>query len=363
MSNAALCATSTVSCAKAWNAGSTAPMRRLAGAPSPGVMPWIGIDAAGIAPPRVDELVEALLPQQPAVDDARRADLDDLVAGRRRQARGLGVEHGVGQLGQRAVVELARSAPARGEQVEVVVLGPAVAVQAAARPRAAPGRRPAAAGSGRRPRGAPARARTTARRRGARPRRAPSAPACSPPMRIGSVSQLDDGLGAHGLPGPHQVELGARPGAAPGAAASELDLVLVDQPRRPGRPAPAAANSCPPAATARASTSPARRGSRSLRSMRRSRRGDQVGAQHVLERPARLQRRATARGEVARCAGSSRATSSRITPRKRSRIAALDVGVVEHLDRRLHVAQRRAAALGQAVQQLVARATRPRSRA
>jgi hypothetical protein len=45
------------------------------------------------------------------------------------------------------------------------------------------------------------------------------------------------------------------------------------------------------------------------------------------------------------------ATSSRTTPRKRSRMAASSVGVVQHLHRRLQVAQRRAAAFGQAVQQ------------
>ena len=48
MSKAALCATSTVSCAKAWKAGSTVS---IAGAPATmsGVMPWIGIEASGMS--------------------------------------------------------------------------------------------------------------------------------------------------------------------------------------------------------------------------------------------------------------------------------------------------------------------------
>ncbi len=48
MSNAALCATSTVSCAKAWKAGSTWSM---VGWPTTisGWMPWIGIVTAGMA--------------------------------------------------------------------------------------------------------------------------------------------------------------------------------------------------------------------------------------------------------------------------------------------------------------------------
>jgi hypothetical protein len=43
--------------------------------------------------------------QQLAVDQPRGADLDDLVAAGRVQAGGLGVEHGVGQLDQRALVQ------------------------------------------------------------------------------------------------------------------------------------------------------------------------------------------------------------------------------------------------------------------
>jgi hypothetical protein len=82
MSNAALWPTSTVSWANAWKAGSTVS-----------IVGWprhhLRADAVdrhrglGDRPPRIDELLEALVPAQLAVDDARRADLDDLVAGRR----------------------------------------------------------------------------------------------------------------------------------------------------------------------------------------------------------------------------------------------------------------------------------------
>ena len=104
MSKAALCATSTVSCAKVWKAGSTLSMRRLA-------LHHLGRDAVdrdagrGNVALRVDQLLEAFLPAQLAADDARRADLDDLVALGRVEAGGLGVEHGVGQLGQRPLVQ------------------------------------------------------------------------------------------------------------------------------------------------------------------------------------------------------------------------------------------------------------------
>ena len=102
--------TSTVSCAKAWNAGRTSA---IVGWPASisGRMPWIGDRGRGDRAPRIDQLLEALLAQQLAVDDAHRADLDDLVAAGRVEPGGLGVEHGVGQLGQRPLVELARSAP------------------------------------------------------------------------------------------------------------------------------------------------------------------------------------------------------------------------------------------------------------
>jgi hypothetical protein len=85
--------------------------------------------AAGIAL-RVDQLLEALLPAQLAVDDARGADLDDLVAlgsgsGRWSRCRTRCRPARPAAVGQRGV------ALAGGEEVEVVVLGPAVAVHEA----------------------------------------------------------------------------------------------------------------------------------------------------------------------------------------------------------------------------------------
>ena len=50
MSNAALWATSTVSWAKAWKAGSTSVMRGWPRTMS-GVMPWMGMEAAGMLRP------------------------------------------------------------------------------------------------------------------------------------------------------------------------------------------------------------------------------------------------------------------------------------------------------------------------
>ena len=91
-------------------------------------------------------------------------------------------------------------------------------------------------------------------------------------------------------------------------------------------------------------------------SMRRTRGGDQVGAEHVLQRPARPQSARAACAASVRMrpliacdlvahhtAGSARAST------RRGR------GQLEHFDRCLHVAERGAAALGQSVQQPVAR--------
>jgi hypothetical protein len=55
---------------------------------------------------RIDQLVEGFRLEQLAIDDAGRADLDDLVALGRIEAGGFGIEDGEGQLGEQAVVQL-----------------------------------------------------------------------------------------------------------------------------------------------------------------------------------------------------------------------------------------------------------------
>ena len=87
-----------------------------------------GDAGGGHAALRIDELLEALLPAQLARDDAAGADLDDLVAGAGVEAGGLGVENGVGQIGQGRVGQSRAGAAGGGgpEEVEVVELGPAV---------------------------------------------------------------------------------------------------------------------------------------------------------------------------------------------------------------------------------------------
>ena len=92
--------------------GRPAAPRRWSGWPATiaGVMPWIGIAGGRDVASRIDELLEAVLAAQLAVDDARRADLDDLVARRRIEPGGLGVEHRVAQVHQAPFVEFARLA-------------------------------------------------------------------------------------------------------------------------------------------------------------------------------------------------------------------------------------------------------------
>ncbi len=79
MSNAALCATSTVSSQKSWNAGST---RSIVGWFSSirASIPVIRSASGDIGRARVDELLEHLMLQQPPVDDPHGADRHDLVA-------------------------------------------------------------------------------------------------------------------------------------------------------------------------------------------------------------------------------------------------------------------------------------------
>jgi hypothetical protein len=85
------------------------------------VMPCTSIDCCDSGA-RIDQLVEALMTQQPTIDDPRRPDLDDLVALRRLQTSRFGIEDGIAQLHQRAIVEfMAGSRPA--EDIEIIEFG------------------------------------------------------------------------------------------------------------------------------------------------------------------------------------------------------------------------------------------------
>ena len=77
----------------------------------------------GDRPAGIDQRVEHLAGQQAPVDDAHRADLDDAVAAGGVEAGGLGIEHDVAQLAERALEHRGRLGRA-GQQVEVVELRP-----------------------------------------------------------------------------------------------------------------------------------------------------------------------------------------------------------------------------------------------
>ena len=317
MSKAALCATSTVSRAKAWNTGSTS---RIVGCPASasGRMPWITAEARVERAPRIDQLLEALLAQQPAVDDAHRADLDDLVALGRIEARGLGVEHGVAQLGERAIVECARLR--RGlEQVEVVELGAPVLARGRRGLDADPRRPNTAAESGRTPRAGPARARTRIRRRGARRHRAASA--ASRPRRCASAPSASSSRSRCSSPGR------SRPGRAGPAFRRPASAVAPNarHARRPagrrGRRAPAAASSCRP--SARGSDRPRRRSPAPNRGLRCAARRPRPGRRRACPPSASASSARSARSPARDCRRAViAATSSRTTAWKRSRIGA-----------------------------------------
>ena len=362
MSKAALCATSTVSLREGVEGRQHGVDGRLAG-------DHLRRDAVDgdrrrrDAALRVDQLLEALAAQQPAVDDARGADLDDLVAAGRVQARGLGVEHGVGQLDQRPVVE--RTAAARRRRT-----GRSRSTRAgcrcARRPRgSAPAPRVGASGSRKRKK-ASWRTRSRSNQN-------------SPPWRCTTsrtVSALRLGAGAAWRPSPSSSRSRCsspgrpRPGrggrAAPvGGAqpqAARLDLELVAQAQRQvgqrlqQRKAVELEPQCA-VDVRRAGAQPGERLDAPLRGLRRSRRPASPPAASAWPGPARSARPGR------RCARTSPATSSRTTPRKRSRSGASSVGVVEHLGRGAQVGQRAAAAFGQPVQQPVARGLVARSRA
>ncbi len=81
--------------------------------------------------------------------------------------------------------------------------------------------------------------------------------------------------------------------------------------------------------------------------------GHEIGAEHVLERPARLQRLGAACRHRAHLLAQAAGFLAHHLQQPRARLG-VDVGQVERLHRRLQVAERRTAALGQLVQQAVA---------
>ena len=88
---------------------------------------------------RIDELLEHFVLEQPGVDDAHRAEADDLVAGGGFKPRGFGVENRIVEIDQPPIGKaLHRIRVAK--QIEVVVLGPALRAETA--PRRRRGRRP-----------------------------------------------------------------------------------------------------------------------------------------------------------------------------------------------------------------------------
>ena len=326
-------------------------------------MPWIGDAGRGHVALRVDQLLEALLPQQLAVDDARRADLDDLVARRRVRGRWSRCRTRCRPARPAAGRPARASARVALEQVEVVVLGPAVAAQQ----RGGVELLAAAPASGSR------------KRKKAWWRTRSRSNQNSPPWRSHHVAHASAGWSRRrrasarspsssrsrcSSPGRSRPGRAARaaPAAAAGAADS-ADLVLVDQPRGQvgQRLQQREAVDLEPQRRRRPRCVPAR-----------SRAAPRCGA----ARPPPGRRRACppaasassascvrARGQLLRCAGSCAAPRRAPRPWKRSRVGGVQVGVVEHLHRRLQVAQRRAAAFGEAVQQLVARRLVARTRA
>ena len=300
---------------------------------------------------RIDELLKTFRAQQLAVDDARRTDLDDLVALGRVEPRRLGVEDRVAQFAQKALVELA--ALRRGlEQIEVVVLRPAVAAHKAASRqlllRAGQGQQKAEEGLVAHALALePELAAVALNHVAHRHRRAVGADL----HRIGFPAH--HGLGAHRLAGPQQVEVRAPAGCRRQAQLDQLDLVFAGEPAgQVGQclkqreavdlePQRAVDLRCGSTHTGNGldAPQPGR---------------DQVRAQHVLQRPACLHALCGAVGQVAD------ALAHRADLVANDTVEALahgrfQVGVVEHLDGRLKVAERRPAALGQPVQQLVAR--------
>ncbi len=87
------------------------------------VMPWIGDRRLRNRAPRVDQLLEDLLAQQPAIDNAQGADRDNFVDTGRQSGR-LRVEDRIRNLAQHAIVD-SGALPRLVKQVEIIVFGPA----------------------------------------------------------------------------------------------------------------------------------------------------------------------------------------------------------------------------------------------
>ena len=118
MSKAALWATSTAPRAKAWKLRQNLGDRRLR-------FQQFGTNTVhrhrGLRhrPLRIDQLVDDLLIEQAAVDDAHGAELDDLVASRGVKTGGFGIEDHIGQLAQGQVAQ--GLLPGLVKEVELVI--------------------------------------------------------------------------------------------------------------------------------------------------------------------------------------------------------------------------------------------------
>ena len=302
---------------------------------------------------RIDQLLEAFAAQELAVDEPRRADLDDLVAPGGIESRGLGVEHGVRKLGEPLVVQRPAALRAR-EQVEIVVLRPAAGVH----------ERRVGVVAGRR--------RRRERQQEAEERAVAHAVALEPELAAVALHDVahrrraglgerrhrihlpgHDGFRAHHAAAPHQVEMRALPRAGGQPQLERIDCELVVQALRkieerleqrkavdlePER----RVHVVRPAAHARGGLDPA------------PRRLHEVGADHLLERPAGHQRRGALPGDLVD------------PPRHRGHLflrhamKALAHGgvqgvVLQHLHRRPQVRERASRRLGQLVQQALAR--------
>jgi len=300
-------------------------------------------------PARVHQLLEGLLPQQLAVDDAGRPDLDDLVAAGRIEPGGLGVEHGEGQRGQRLVVECA-ALLADLEQVKIVVLGPALVVHDL--------------------RGFELLLLAGQRQQKTEKSLVPHALALEPHLAAVALDHVahrqrralgaethrvhfprHDGLGAHHLPRPDQIELRALADLLQ-PQLQKLHVEFIDQPAgQVGQHLQQReAFDLEPQAGIGAfdrHAAPAVAFDLALGG------GHEIAAEHFLQRPAGLEPLGRALHQV----GDAPAHGGDFLAHHAQEAFAhlgLQVGVTEHVDRSLHVGQGRAAALGQAVQQLVA---------